>query len=52
MPNPNLPEPVPLAWQPPRSATCGWRGLSAAQIKEALKRNTEPKFPPKAVRQT
>jgi len=48
-PSPDLPTSDTPEWQPPSSASCGWSGLTAAQLKDALRRDTEPP-PPKAAR--
>ena len=44
-PPPGAPPRVPQTWLPPSSQTCGWRGLSAEQLKEALRQDVEPRLP-------
>ena len=44
-PLPDPDTPAPHAWQPPRSTACGWRGLSADQLKDALWQDVEPHLP-------
>jgi hypothetical protein len=41
--SPPLPR-VATNWQPPSSAACGWRGLSADQLKEALWADSAPQL--------
>jgi len=34
-------------WNPPSSATVGWKGLDATALKEVVMEDSEPKFGPK-----
>ena len=45
VPPPGAPALDPKTWRPPSSTACGWRGLSAEQLKEALWQDVEPRLP-------
>ncbi len=46
VPPPGVPSLDPQPWQPPSSTACGWLGLSAEQLKDALWQDIEPRLPP------
>jgi hypothetical protein len=37
--------PPPVSWAPPQSRDCGWRGLSAKQIRDTLWQDAERHHP-------